>query len=127
MKRRFLPAFLGGLSLVASSCASYSIDDQHGNKLSGSSMNGSYSVSHGPACQPATPSPATPIPANYPTFASQAQVCDTTGHSCRLVNTSTTVIDTGCDTTVVNIRGTDPTTWLQWIIGAGLGVFALAK
>jgi hypothetical protein len=62
MKRRFLPAFLGGLSLVASSCASYSIDDQHGNKLSGSSMNGSYSVSHGPACQPATPSPATPYP-----------------------------------------------------------------
>ena len=117
------------LACVLSACASYSLDDHSGNTLSGSMMNGAASISRGAACTPAAPSGAAPTPpVSFPAVSTPVQICDPNGQNCHPGHMMMEAAPAPtCDTTVVNVRGTDITTFFAWIAAAGLGAFALAK
>jgi hypothetical protein len=117
------------LACALSACASYNIKDAQGNTLSGSTPNGAVSISQGPGCVPTSPSDVTVVPANpiIATAAMPAQICDSTGQHCRAALMSATVAAPVCDTTVVNVHGTDPLSWLKWLAAIGGGAFILAS
>lgn len=114
-----------------SGCASYSLSDGNGNTISGSSMNGAYSISRGPGCTPTYPSDVgAPIvfPTAAPVPVAASQVCDVNGHNCRLAYMSLAAPSPPvCETTVINIHGMNPTTLIAGILAAGVGAFLLSK
>lgn len=117
------------LACFLSACASYSLTDANGNKVSGSMMNGAASVSSGAACAPAVPSPSATPPSTSPPPAMQAKmVCDSQGQHCQAMMMALAADNAPvCNTIVANVRGTDLTTLFQWAMaGAGIG-FLLAK
>jgi hypothetical protein len=123
-------AFIVLTCFFASGCASYSLSDGNGNTISGSSMNGAYSISRGPGCVPTYPSDVTaPVtfPAAAPVPVGLSQMCDVSGKNCRPATMYLAATPPVCETTVVNIHGMNPTTLIQDVLVAGVGAFLLSK
>ena len=113
------------LLTLISGCSSYSIKGADGSTLSGSLLNGSASYSSGAACTPAVPSPTTPIPQQPIAMVQVKMLCDSVGKNCNPVLVPITDTSQSCQTKVVNVRGTDPTTIFAMLAAAlGLGVIA---
>jgi hypothetical protein len=123
--RKFALAFfalvLSGL-LMLNGCMSVSLKSPDGSStISGSIMNGSVSYSSGEACTPAVPSPVTPIPVQSasPVVMTPRMICDANGGNCKpaMMAVADTQAPT-CNTQVVNVRGTDISTYFGWTFAA---------